>query len=333
MAIKRDKPWQVVEQVVALLERAIGAGAQVRHDVQLRSLSTGQLRQFDVVVEAGQRERRILTVVEVQKRKKRVGVPSVEAWWAKAESVGAHQLVCVSEAGFSSTVIREVQAKHGPRVRLVQLRDLERANWPINFVSGQVEVTCLQTSLQAGKTAVLDIPDISPVRTLPNVSFDALLFHRDGTREALSLARLVHDAVQVTPELTQRAPGTYVRNVQIPTVPALWISHEGALHPVRALAAPAQVQVIKQLLPLRFTSYAQVGEEHPLAWAALAEGHVAGDAIEVRVVFTPNVDGSFHVGAFQAVGIEERVHLAIVPGPLPGGSSAAAVRESGPPRQ
>lgn len=302
------------EQVVAALERALaGHGARIRHDVRLRAIVTGRKRQFDVVVEAGSAERRITTVVEVQKRTGKVDLPTLQAWWAKAESVGAHQLVGVSEAGFTKGVVEEVQLRIGPRVRLVSLQELERGEWPINFIGGIVEVAVIKPTLQAGKTVILDTPDMDPVIEVPNVGFHDPLFYRDGSIQALSIAMLTHDAVGLTNELTQAPAGTYIRNLSIPSTPPLWVLHAGRLLSVRQLVVPAMVHVVKERLALQMSSYNQIGSGSSLAWIAVARGRVDGDDIETRVVLVPDEHGAFRVAEFETVGIAEEVQLLIAP--------------------
>jgi len=67
-----DAGWVSAEQIAALIERALTPDAEVRHDVKLAELVSGRLRQCDVVIASGPAARRIVTIVEVQKRKRSV---------------------------------------------------------------------------------------------------------------------------------------------------------------------------------------------------------------------------------------------------------------------
>src|SRR5262245_11249284 len=123
---KPEPRWKTVEKVVAFLEKSLAPAANVRHDVHLPNLVTGNPEQFDVVVDAGEGPRMLRSVVEVQKRGKRVAPNDFRGWCKKREEVGAHRLICVSAEPFPKSIIDDVTKRLGPTVRLVRLRDLER---------------------------------------------------------------------------------------------------------------------------------------------------------------------------------------------------------------
>src|SRR5262245_34193638 len=123
---KQEPKWRMVERVVGLIEATLDPGATVEHDVNLPDLATpGHTRQCDVVVTTGPQHRRTRTIVEVQRRGKKAEVAHFDAWVAKMRAVGAQHLVCVSTAGYPSSVADKA-AQLGPTVRLATLKELER---------------------------------------------------------------------------------------------------------------------------------------------------------------------------------------------------------------
>lgn len=118
---------QAMEGIVARLEQAIGRHCRVSRNERLRNQNTGQLREFDVVVRPVLPAREYIAVVEVQKRSRKVGVPTLEGWITKAQSVGANRLVCVSEQGFAETA-KLLAQKHGTFVDLYELSSF--TGWP-----------------------------------------------------------------------------------------------------------------------------------------------------------------------------------------------------------
>lgn len=127
MISAKDREWKFQERIVGWLERQINSESNVSVDVKLPVLANPKFkRQFDVVVETGTKPRVLLTVVEVQKRKARVGRDTINAWHRKMEEVGAHCLLCVSEKGYTSGALDSAHLI-GPSVRLLTLAELEHA--------------------------------------------------------------------------------------------------------------------------------------------------------------------------------------------------------------
>lgn len=72
---KTEPKWRTVERVAALIEKIIDPGNKVEHDVHLPDLETaGHTRQCDVVITSGVEHRRTRTMVEVQRRGRKVEV-------------------------------------------------------------------------------------------------------------------------------------------------------------------------------------------------------------------------------------------------------------------
>ncbi len=124
--------WKVKEHVVALLEKAHTPDAEVLQDQWLPDIHTGELRQCEVVVNYGPPARQHMAIVEVQDRKKRLDIGTLESFWQKMHSLGAQSLICVSRQPFPASVRKKAVAL-GPHVRLMTPRELEAGEWPYNL--------------------------------------------------------------------------------------------------------------------------------------------------------------------------------------------------------
>lgn len=118
---------KVLEGLVAQLEKAVARECQVSTNEKLRSNKTKRLREFDVVVRAKLPSRQFIAVFEVQKRSRMVGEPTLEGWIAKARSVGANRLVCVSSKGFAEPA-KDLARHEGSFVDLFEL--VQHVGWP-----------------------------------------------------------------------------------------------------------------------------------------------------------------------------------------------------------
>jgi hypothetical protein len=121
-----ESDWKLHEKVVAILERHLAPSAKVSRDVDLPVIksSLGRTRQCDIVIIEGHEPRMTLSIVEVQKRQSKVDINTFNGWLEKLREVGAQHLICVSEAGYPSSVLEKAD-EIGPTVRLLTLTTLE----------------------------------------------------------------------------------------------------------------------------------------------------------------------------------------------------------------
>ena len=121
------------EKLVTIIERHVGANAEVHRDVRLPILGSRIRRkaQCDVVIIEGEGARKTISIVEVQKRGRKPEINDFRGWLKKMRDVGAQHLICVSEAGFPDSIEEEADDA-GPTVRLVTFQQLEDGDWPIN---------------------------------------------------------------------------------------------------------------------------------------------------------------------------------------------------------
>jgi hypothetical protein len=123
---RRNEWWRNHEQVAAVFETLYQPlEALVVHDIRQRDV-VGVMRQLDVgVIDESSGERRVHAIVEVQKRKSKVGVEDLGSWIYKRDTLKASELVAVSERGFAASVLKHVKSLHGDTVRLGTLHEIE----------------------------------------------------------------------------------------------------------------------------------------------------------------------------------------------------------------
>ena len=138
MRSDKMKWWRVHEEVVAVFESLFQPmEAKVLHDTRQRDI-VGQLRQLDVgVIDEGSGEQRVHALVEVQKRKAKVGLDDLGNWIYKRNTLQAKELVAVSEKGFSRPVLEHARKLHSDNLRLGILHETEAG-----FIE-RINSTCL----------------------------------------------------------------------------------------------------------------------------------------------------------------------------------------------
>jgi hypothetical protein len=117
--VSKSQWWKSHEIVSALFERLFRPiESEVLHDTRQREV-VGKLRQLDVgVLDSIAGERRVVALVEVQKRKTKVGLEDFGNWIYKRDTINAKELVAISESGFAKSVIDHARDLHSGSVRL-----------------------------------------------------------------------------------------------------------------------------------------------------------------------------------------------------------------------
>ncbi|MCC6573326.1 MAG: hypothetical protein IT462_05985 [Planctomycetes bacterium] len=128
---------KVIEGIVARLEQAIGRKCIVSQNVTLREKVTGNPRECDVVVVAGEKPREFRAIIEVQKRGRKVDSAQLDSWVRKAHKLGVNKLVCVSAKGYTKPVIKSA-AVEGDFVSLYELKAIDALNPPEGLPSLQM---------------------------------------------------------------------------------------------------------------------------------------------------------------------------------------------------
>jgi hypothetical protein len=283
--LKEEPKWKMVERVVALLERTLDRGATVEHNVDLSDLGNPpHTRQCDIVVTTGPAHRRTRTIVEVQRRGKKVEIGHLGDWTEKMRAVGAQHLVCVSTVGYPSSVTDKA-ARFGPTVRLATLKELEKGSPVLQGVFGNViSVGCEVTGISHLELLVKD-----PAR-LPSepgrLQSGQVPAFRASDGETFSLDQLVKRLLHEHPTALSMPAGKHV--IPFESSESFDFLPDPRMSPIR-LRIAAKVVITKGTSPAEVREYKQEGDA--LAWVMMGEIHGANSVISAAVTFRPGPDG------------------------------------------
>lgn len=290
---KAEPKWRTVERVVAQLESALTPTARIEHDVHLPVLGspTGDTRQCDVVVRTGGPHRETLTIVEVQRRGRKVELNTFGGWLHKMVQVGAQHLICVSTNGFPDSVIHEA-ARRGPSVRLLTLKEVEEGRWPFDaFGLQQVDTLTVSPS----EEVVVDALD--GVRQAPGAADwdDPCLEDPQGHRR--SLQELSCTAAHAL-DWSGAGEGWHTRVIKIEP---LLLHLDGRPTSRVRLRFQLRVCVERRRVPLVVDEYRHVDAD-AIAWVVNAR---QDGGPEFTIAFTRDATGRLCAANFAAAGLPE----------------------------
>ena len=124
----KEKHGRSLERTIASIESAFNAfpGARITSPARLRDKDTGQLREFDVLIEYEQGHHEVKISLECRDRSRKVNVGEVEAYKAKCDVVGIDGRMIVSSKGYFKTALRKAE-KYG--IQCLSLRAVESFKW------------------------------------------------------------------------------------------------------------------------------------------------------------------------------------------------------------
>jgi hypothetical protein len=101
-----------LEKLIAYLERHLATNdmVQVESPKRLRDISTGRLREHDVVLTIKSGHHTVLVAIECRDRSRPVGVPQIEAFAKKCQETGIGQGIVVAPRGFAKTALVKARA-------------------------------------------------------------------------------------------------------------------------------------------------------------------------------------------------------------------------------
>jgi hypothetical protein len=129
----------VTHAVEVVLADDHAEGVQIVHRAHLPEKATGNLREVDAAIHYRLAGRRFVRTVEVQDRGKRVGVQTVDQFFAKAQVLGVHRTTIVSMAGFTKPALDRIRTE-SDLLDAIHLRPTEADDWPISWPDPQVRI-------------------------------------------------------------------------------------------------------------------------------------------------------------------------------------------------
>ena len=123
-----EQQGKALESLVSSLEKALAENPNVtvHSPMRLPDRTTGKLREHDVVLELKEGHHSLLIAIECRDRSRPIGVPQVEAFWAKCQDTGISQGIIVSTTGFYNTA--RTKADH-LGIRCLDIEELENFEW------------------------------------------------------------------------------------------------------------------------------------------------------------------------------------------------------------
>jgi hypothetical protein len=301
---KKNSKWELIEEVVSILEKAISPDSQVEHNVLLPDLTeSSKKRQCDVVIRSGRPPRETITIVEVQDRNSKFDITFFDGLCTKMRKVGAQHLVCVSRKEFPESIIREAK-KQGPTVRLVTLKELHDS-FPVNFIEN-----CIYVS----ERNILEIIDVKigvekgclPPSRDETSSIDESLFVYSSEQNILSMKDLINLYIDSQERLNKRLyEGTISLNIQLPeNKMKLWHIKNDIKTEIINLSLNVSVDIKRTKAPVGFLSYKQLDTDGPLAWLMEARYTYKKQEIEIQATLVPFENGLYK---FEFTKIPERL--------------------------
>lgn len=293
--------WKRFEKIVAAIEKAIAPNAIVEHDVRLPSVSTGHRVQVDLLITQGRSPRQSRAIVEIQDRDRPVEINDFRGWVQKKHEVGVEQLYVVSKHEFPASIVEAVRKQHGPCVKLMTFRDVERGNWPFEFHLGEFGLFRHEVLQPWCSSSILTEPSLPAHSSV----LRGRVFRRVGSPKLQSLEELAEEALVAQGHPSIQAPGVHHLLALVPAEPALWLHHRDEAFRVRFFIASYSVKRVGAKMPLSVARYQQVDHCGEPTWVAECEGAIEGNPVSVQLILTSDERGQFRQYTTRIQGFEQ----------------------------
>jgi hypothetical protein len=122
------KTGKSLEQLIMSLEKVLARNdsIQIESPKRLRDVTTGTLREHDVVLTTNQGHHTVKIAIECRDRSRPVTVNQVEGFWAKCQDTGVNQGIIVSATGFYGTAKKKAEHRG---IRCLSIADVDSFNW------------------------------------------------------------------------------------------------------------------------------------------------------------------------------------------------------------
>ena len=287
--------WKLIERVVALLEKTLTPDCHIEHNKKLPELVTGTLRQCDVIIRCGKPPRSTLTIVEVQKRNRKVTIGTYEGWCKKREKLGAQHLICVSVEGFPGSVVKDLAAQ-GDTVRLMTL--CEPGEVPPFLRS--FDSVLLQADIICTRDAMVIFDKKLPEDLKLECNADSAIWEVEGAKGLVSMfdlaERFLSTGAVTETKITPLGSNRDLREFSlsfVPPNPRVWFTYCAE----RLFVAEARISYVIEKINAsskpKILAYEQELVNGALAYAALAQFQMNdGTQLDIHYGFLSNPDGT-----------------------------------------
>jgi len=261
MKRSKSKNGRDLQTLVHAMENSLRINPKVKIESPKRLIDkdTGRLREHDVVLTFIEGHHELLIALECRDRSRPVGVPEVEAFWAKCQRTGINSGIIVSSKGFAKSAIAKAG---GYNVGCLTLDEVARFDWC--QAPGVVVITHDLIALHAQ----INFPS-NPI---------------EGSRLLLTDGRAIDD--QLLRNWAFHAFNNFVPNRNelsgkhtfnfVEKNPAIFADHSGTRMQAVELILNATYSVDHKLVPFEFRRYFDQAKSRSLATTAVARVEVGG---------------------------------------------------------
>jgi hypothetical protein len=246
------RPGEDLQRLVRVIERVThdDGNVVVESPKRLPDKDTGQPREHDIVLTFTPHHHKLVMALECRDRSRKVGVPDVEAFYAKCQRTGIDRGIMVSSTGFTRTALTRAASYN---IGCLSLDQAERLDW------------CLAPGVYVSQKRMMHVR-LHPVPDR-QVGASAKLYANDGTligpEEIRSIGRnCLNDAPLTHGPVTQRfvdlAPGFHL------------IDENGERVGLRQLEIDVTYEFTCRLSPFEFREYVDRADGKQLYTVALA---------------------------------------------------------------
>lgn len=286
-----EAKWELVEKVVAKLEKAISPTARVEHNIYLPDLNGDtDPRQIDVAIWTGVEPRETLSIVEVQDRDSKVDINTFEGWLGKMHDVGAQHLICVSTKGFPKSIINKA-IRQGPSVRLITLNEIVPEVPSLDFIDGTMTL-CTINPIRCSNSVIdyfvtPDTPIITRHRIQKKERIDFIssknVFLYNGIPSSLNDIINIF-ALQLAPSLKEK---NNILNIDSSSLFGI-LEYNGDYKVRCRIKFTAVFDCEKADLPLKFTEYKRIDINCSEAWLIEASGVFKDKPGVIKIALIPS---------------------------------------------
>jgi len=272
---------KVLEELVTALEKALSDSSDVtvHSPMVLPDRTTGRSREHDVVLEITQGHHSVLVAMECRDRSRPIGVPQVEAFWAKCQDTGINQGVIVSTAGFYNTAKKK--ADH-LGIRCIDMEEVESFEWLLapGFHVLTRHLLRNDWTFYPAEDGVVERGEFEVIDQNGNVATMAVLTanaQRQLTKMLPDVADPVEDA-----EVKVRFPGEglFLRSTST-----------GKSVPVKYAIARLRYSVREELVPFRLVQYQEGDSDGHITDAAIADLTLGEKEAQMMIIYKQGEGG------------------------------------------
>jgi hypothetical protein len=253
------RPGEDLQRLVRIIEGAThdDGSVLVESPKRLPDKDTGRLREHDVVLTFTQRHHKLIVALECRDRSRKVGVPDVEAFYAKCERTGIDRGIIVSSTGFAQTGLEKAASYN---IGCLSLDQAEHLDW------------CLAPAIEVSHRRLIHVRLGAGAER--QVGAGAKLYANNATLIGPNEIRSIGLQCLKDPSAPTNGP---VTQRFVDPAPAFHVVDEnGERVALRTLTIDVTYEVTARLSPFEFREYVDRAEGKQLYTIALANVDCAG---------------------------------------------------------